>query len=48
MTKADGTFVEDLFISMTMTEIEMEKKTFEPYRDLVFRVDVEKCTELLP
>ncbi len=47
MTKSDGVFVEDLFTAVVVSDVELDRKTLKPYKDLIFRVDVEKCTDVI-
>jgi hypothetical protein len=47
MTKADGSHIEDLFSAVITGNVELDKHTLKPYRDLVFRVDIEKCTDTI-
>jgi len=47
MTKSDGSIVEDLFTAVIFGDVELDKKTFKPSKDLIFRVDVERCTDVI-
>jgi hypothetical protein len=47
MTKSDGSIVEDLFTAVIFGDVELDKKTSKPSKDLIFRVDVEKCADVI-
>jgi len=47
MTNRDGDNINDLFFSVIFGNVELEKETLNPFRDLTFRIDVEKCTDII-